>query len=62
MVTGRKIFVVTGRLNLYGKVPATTWTKMTAFARPGDTQISVLSTAGWNVGDQIVIGPSFSLA
>lgn len=60
LVSGRKIFVVTGRLKLFGEVPATTWTKLTAFARPGDTNISVLSTAGWKVGDKIVIGPSFN--
>lgn len=46
-LAGNKMFVVTGNLELYGPVPATTWTKLTAMARPGDTSIKVISTAGW---------------
>jgi hypothetical protein len=33
------MFVVTGSLSLYGKTPITTWTKLKAMARPGDTSI-----------------------
>lgn len=46
-LAGNKMFVVTGNLELYGTVPATTWTRLTSMARPNDTSITVLSTAGW---------------
>jgi hypothetical protein len=45
------LFAITGTLNLYGKAPATTWTKLSAYARTGHTSITVLSAAGWKVGD-----------
>lgn len=54
------MFVVTGRLELYGNPPATTWTRLTTFADKGATSINVNSTTGWAVGDQIGIAPSFS--
>lgn len=62
LIAGNKMFVVTGRLELYGQVPTNSWTKLTTFARPGDTSISVLSTVGWQVGNLITIAPSFSLS
>ena len=57
-----KIFVVTGRLELFGPTPATQWTKLKSFAHAGDTSIIVGSASGWAVGDEIVIGPSFTSA
>ena len=48
---GNKEFVVTGKLHLYGRAPSTTWTRLTDFARVGDTTITVGSAAGWEVGD-----------
>jgi hypothetical protein len=59
LVVGNKMFVVTGSLLLYGVVPGTTWTKLSAIARAGDTSITVLATSGWAVGDVISIGASF---
>jgi hypothetical protein len=54
------MLAVTGELQMYGAAPATIWTVLTAFANPGDTSIKVQSTAGWKVGDQIGIAPSFN--
>lgn len=45
------MFVVTGKLELYGEVPARIWTKLAAMARPGDTTIQVVDTIDWVVGD-----------
>ena len=59
-IVGNKEFVVTGKLHLYGQAPSTVWTKLVEFAHVGDTTIKVGSVAGWNVGDELVIGPSFS--
>ena len=39
---GTKLFVIHGKLALYGPSPATTWTKMSAFAKAKSTQITVL--------------------
>jgi hypothetical protein len=61
-VAGNKMLAVTGKLQLFGPIPTTTWTKLTAFARPGDTTIDVISTAGWQIGDELAIAPSFSSA
>lgn len=50
-LTGNKMLVNTGRLQLYANPPSTVWTKMTAFADIGATSIKVASATGWNVGD-----------
>ena len=50
-IVGNKELVVTNKLHLYGKAPATTWTRMVDFANKGDTTIKVASTEGWEVGD-----------
>lgn len=55
-----KHIVVTGALNLFGQVPSTVSTRLTAAANPGDTTITVGSTSGWAVGNRIGIAPSFS--
>lgn len=54
------MFVVTGKLELFGTAPATTWTRMTAFADAGTNSITVASASGWKIGDEIGIAPSFS--
>ncbi len=51
LLTGNKMFVVTGSLSLYGIAPETTSTKLTAYANKGATMINVTSTAGWKVND-----------
>jgi hypothetical protein len=48
---GGKLFVVTGKLTLYGIIPATTSAKLAAIAYPKDTSIKVDSNLGWKVGD-----------
>ena len=50
-IVGNKEIIVSGKLHLYGKIPETVWTKMTAFANAGDTEIEVMSAEGWSVDD-----------
>lgn len=59
-LAGNKLLVVSGTLNIYGKSPATTWTKLTSTLFATGTSMIVASTSGWNVGDELVIAPSFS--
>jgi hypothetical protein len=40
-LAGNKMFVNTGRLELFGVAPTSIWTRMTAFASIGDTSITV---------------------
>jgi len=47
-------------LQFYGKVINNTWTKLTSIAAQNATTINVISSANWNVGDKIVIGPTYS--
>lgn len=56
---GNKLFVITGQLTLYGVAPTTTSANLIAIANQGDTSITVDAVTGWNVGDEIVIAPSF---
>lgn len=60
IVAGNKYLVVTGILNLYGPVPDSINTYLTAPAAAGSSTIKVASSAGWKAGDQLVISPSFS--
>ena len=62
LLTGNKMFVVTGLLYLYGNHPATTSAILTSYAVKGSTTINVTSTSGWKVGDEIGIAPSFNIA
>lgn len=59
VVAGNKYMVVTGILNLYGPVPDTVNTYLTQPAGSGSSTIAVASSAGWAVGDELVISPSF---
>jgi hypothetical protein len=59
-IAGNKYMVVTGQLNLYGNAPNTTTTYLTQSAFAGDRMIYVASSSGWNIGDTIVLSPSFS--
>lgn len=58
-VQGSKQLIVNGKLHLYGEMPSTVWTRLIAFAHRGDTTIQVVEANGWEIGDEIVIGPSF---
>jgi len=60
IIAGNKYMVVTGSLNLYGNAPSTVSTYLTKTAFKGDRAIYVSSSAGWALGDTLVISPSFS--
>lgn len=53
-----KVLAVTNKINWYGKVPGTVWTRLSAFAKAGTNKIEVLEATDWKKGDSIVIGPS----
>lgn len=60
---GNKVLAVTGNLQLYGKkLPTPTWTRLFKFAHKGDTTVDVVinptSQHGWEIGDEIVFGPT----
>ena len=57
---GNKIIGVSGNLSLYGVTPATSWSYLQSFAYAGDTKMIVSASSDWKVGDQILLGPSFS--
>lgn len=60
-IAGNKFFAVHGRVELYGSAPSTIWTRAKATVRAGFNNISVTSSiSDWQVGDEIVIGPTFS--
>lgn len=58
--SGNKMLAVTGTLQLYGKQINNVWTKLTSIAPVGATTIQVANSADWSVGDQIVVGPTYS--
>ena len=58
VTASNKVFAVTGNLSIYAGVPGTVWTRLTSFADAGATSITVDSADGWEVGDELVIGPS----
>ena len=52
-LVGNKIFVVTGKLHLYGATPNVITSRLTSIARAGDTQITLSHSVegDWAVGD-----------
>jgi len=58
-LSGAKMMVVTGYVNLKGSFPITTSTHLTANADAGTNVISVSAKRGWSVGDQLAISPSY---
>jgi hypothetical protein len=60
IVAGNKYMVITGTVNLYGVAPPTVSTYLTKTAFAGSTSLYVNSNSGWNVGDTLVVSPSFS--
>lgn len=58
--SGKKYFLVTGKLFLYGPIPSNTHNRLKAKAQAGDTSIEVENVADWLVGDTIALSPSFS--
>uniref|UniRef100_A0A0G4ICS1 PA14 domain-containing protein n=1 Tax=Chromera velia CCMP2878 TaxID=1169474 RepID=A0A0G4ICS1_9ALVE len=58
---GNKGIAVVGHVIMYGKEYSTTWTRMASSAAAGSSLLSLegdMVTAGWAVGDEIVIGAS----
>jgi hypothetical protein len=56
--SGTKTLAVTGRMEIYAPPVATTWTRLIQKAKIGDTSITVASTDGWAVGDEIILAPT----
>lgn len=54
----RGIMVMGGELELHGVVPATVWTKLSADAPAGSTNISLLETVDWQNNDEIIVSPT----
>lgn len=46
-----KLFVVQGKLNLYGNSPNVSWSKLTTIIRKGDTTLNLESAVDWQVND-----------
>lgn len=57
---GNKLIVVTGIMLLYGISPATVWTRLNSTAVSGSNTMVVKESSGWEIGDELVIGPSFT--
>lgn len=55
---GNKVIAVTGRLELFGSTVESKYTRLTANVKPGDNSLTVISSNGWVVGDEIAVGPS----
>ncbi len=47
-----------GSLELHGAIPDVTITKINAHATNGSTSLELMENAGWESGDEIVIGPT----
>jgi hypothetical protein len=45
---------------LYGSSPSPAWTRLTSIASRSTSSIIVQDSINWNVGDQVIIGPSYS--
>jgi hypothetical protein len=54
----RGILVMGGKLNLFGKAPATLYTKLSDHVAAGGSALPLLQTSGWQAGDQIVVAPT----
>lgn len=59
-LTGNKLFVITGFLNLVSNPPETTIATLTQTALASANTIVVDSCTGWAVGDTLAFGPSFN--
>lgn len=60
LLSGNKLFIVTGSLALYGNKPSTVYTELTQTALKRATQIYVAAQSGWKIGDSLALYPSFS--
>ncbi|MEQ9266899.1 MAG: G8 domain-containing protein [Balneolaceae bacterium] len=58
MGMGTRGIMVMGELELHGNPPSTVWTKINESADIGSTSLTLMEPVNWNVGDEIVIGPT----
>ncbi len=58
MEMGTRGIMVMGELELHGNPPTTTWTKINAHADIESTSLTLMESVDWNIGDEIVIGPT----
>lgn len=56
--SGNKILAVTGKLDLYGLIPSKTSTRLSNIISKGDTSIDLIEAVDWNIGWEILIGPT----
>ncbi|XP_041477742.1 fibrocystin-L-like isoform X1 [Lytechinus variegatus] len=52
---GSKALGVFGALDIHGKAPDVTWTRLGATVNPGDSSISLEEDTNWKVGDEIAV-------
>ena len=55
---GNKVIVVTGTLELIGKMPKTVQTRLKESINPGARSMKVESYEDWKVGDELMISPT----
>ncbi|MBO6523712.1 MAG: T9SS type A sorting domain-containing protein [Balneolaceae bacterium] len=58
MGMGTRGIMVTGELELHGSAPTTVWTKINENAAVESTSLTLMESVDWEVGDEIVIGPT----
>lgn len=58
MGMGTRGIMVMGELELHGNPPSTVWTKLNDNAEIGSTSLTLMEAMDWNIGDEIVIGPT----
>lgn len=58
-LSGSKMLVVSGILNLFGTPPYVPFSYLGDTATKGQKLINVASNMGWNAGDKIGFSPSF---
>jgi hypothetical protein len=49
--TSSKSITITNGIQLFGKAPITPWTRLTAFAKAGQSILQVASAGSWKAGD-----------
>lgn len=54
------MLAVTGELQFFGKITNNVWTRLTSIAPVGATSVQVANGTGWEIGDKIVIGPTYT--
>ncbi len=58
MDMGTRGIIVMGELSLHGETPDILWTKLDQHSELGSTNIQLVESPGWGIGQEIVIGPT----